>query len=94
MSTRKRKGMIIKNTHARPVTVDMATRTIVVRPGDEIPITAEEVRDSALRQYLQVRAISIVRPTSDEEEAALKQQLDAERRARIEEDLAQHDPED
>ncbi len=94
MTTRKRKGMIVKNTHARPVTVDMSTRTIVVNPGDELPVTAEEVRDAALRQHLQVRAISIVRPTSDEEEEILKQQLEAERRARIEAELARQDAED
>ena len=77
MATRKRKGMIVKNTNLRPVTVEMATRTITVRPGDEVPLTAEEVRDAALREQLQVRAISIVRPSTDEEERALQEHLES-----------------
>jgi glycosyltransferase involved in cell wall biosynthesis len=65
---KKRRGMIIKNTDDRPVDIQMATRDIRVNPGQEVMITADEVRDTALRQNLQVRAISIVRPVTAEEE--------------------------
>jgi hypothetical protein len=75
---KKRRGMIIKNTDDRPVEIQMATRDIRVNPGQEVVITAEEVRDSTLRQNLQVRAISIVRPaTEEEEDELLKSQLDS-----------------
>lgn len=67
--------MLIKNTHARPVTIEMETRKITLNAGEEQFITAEEVRDASLRESLQVRAISIVRPSSDDEEADLKRKL-------------------
>lgn len=76
MTSRKRKGMIVKNTDTRPVTIELATRTIVVRPGDELPITADEVQDDQMRDYLQLRAISIVRPTTDAEEEELRRYLE------------------
>lgn len=68
---KKRRGMIIKNTDDRPVDIQMATRRIRVKPGQEVIITAEEVRDTTLRENLQVRAISIVRPATEEEEEEL-----------------------
>ena len=73
--TRKRKGMIIKNTDTRPVEIKMKTRTLVVGPGEEHALTAEEVKDPILRESLQLRAISIVRPTTEAEEEALRQHL-------------------
>jgi hypothetical protein len=75
MSMRKRKGMLIKNTNARTVQIDMATRTIILEPGEEELVTAEEVLDEALRDFLQVRGVSIVRPARDEEEAELRERL-------------------
>jgi hypothetical protein len=75
MAARKRKGMLIKNTNPRPVTIDMTSRSITLNPGDEELVTAEEVLDEALRDYLQVRGVSIVRPALDEEEEELKRQL-------------------
>lgn len=75
MSDRKRKGMLIKNTNARTVTIHMATRTITLEPGDEELVTAEEVLDEALRDFLQVRGVSIVRPAREEEEAELRERL-------------------
>lgn len=75
MADKTRRGMIIKNTNDRPVEIQMATRRITVHPGQEKMITAEEVRDPTLRQNLQVRAISIVRPATEEEEEALRQEL-------------------
>lgn len=75
MTLRKRKGMLIKNTNLSLVVIEMTTRTITLAPGDEELITAEEVLDETLRDYLQVRGVSIVRPTSDEEEAELRERL-------------------
>lgn len=76
MADKTRRGMIIKNTNDRPVEIEMATRRITVHPGEEKMITAEEVRDPTLRQSLQVRAISIVRPATEQEEEELRQQLE------------------
>lgn len=73
-----RRGMIIKNTSDRPVEIQMATRRLVVQSGEEKMITSEEVRDITLRQKLQVRAISIVRPATEQEELALRQALEEE----------------
>ena len=67
--------MVIKNTGSLPVEIRMATRVILLRPGEMRQVTAEEVLDSKLRELLQVRAVSIVRPTTDEEEAALLKRL-------------------
>jgi hypothetical protein len=63
--------MWIKNTATRPVTVEMVGRTLVLPPGHEELVSAEEVLDPVLRQHLQVRSVSIVRPATPEEEAAL-----------------------
>lgn len=71
MATRKRKGMIIKNTGKQSVDVAMATRTLTLGGGEEAPITSEEVRDVQLRELLQIRAINIVRPMTEEEEGDL-----------------------
>jgi hypothetical protein len=75
MTLRKRKGMLIKNTNPNLVVIEMATRTITLAPGDEELVTAEEVLDETLRDYLQVRGVSIVRPALDEEEAELRERL-------------------
>ncbi len=74
--SRKRKGMVIKNTDDRTVEVNLATRSLVIKPGEEYPITADEVKDPVLREKLQVRAISIVRPTTDDEEDAIQRLLE------------------
>lgn len=73
--SRKRKGMIIKNTNDRAVKIDLATRSLTIGPGTEFAITADEVKDPALREHLQVRAVSIVRPTTDAEEEELRRCL-------------------
>lgn len=77
MTGRQRRGMVIKNTNATPVAVQMSTRSILLRPGDEAMVTAEEVQDSGLRDHLQVRSVSIVRPTTEEEEVALKLRIES-----------------
>jgi len=68
MATRKRKGMLIKNTNTYSVEIAMKSREIRLAPGDEALLTAEEVLDPELRAKLQIRAVSIVRPATDEEE--------------------------
>ena len=71
----QRRGMIVKNTNDRPVELRLASRTVVVRPGKEEAVTPEEVRDPVLRSHLQIRAISIVRPTTEPEEQELVERL-------------------
>ena len=44
-------------------------------PGEEELVTAEEVLDETLRDFLQVRRVSIVRPALDEEENELRERL-------------------
>ena len=70
--------MLIKNTGTREVRVAMATRVIEIGPGDEAFITPEEVLDPKLREALQIREISIVRPATSEEDEALKERLQAD----------------
>lgn len=67
--------MLIKNTGSESVQITMATRVMTIDSGEEQFITPEEVRDPLLRESLQVRAISIVRPATEEEDEALKQRL-------------------
>jgi hypothetical protein len=76
MADRKRRGMWIKNTGSEAVTVDMASRSISLEPGDEQLITPSEVRDASLRRALQERSIAIVRPATEDEDAALRDRLD------------------
>ncbi|PEN14615.1 hypothetical protein CRI94_06225 [Longibacter salinarum] len=78
MADRERRGMLIKNTGTESVTVVMDTRTIDIGAGEETFITPEEVRDDALREALQVRTISIVRPATKQEDLTLREQLGAE----------------
>ena len=78
MADRDRRGMLIKNTDTKAVRVPMATRILHIGPGEEKFITAEEVRDPVLRESLQLRAISIVRPATTEESADLERRLEEE----------------
>ena len=71
-----RRGMLIKNVAERPLSIRLADRTLSMEAGEELLITAEEVRDPILRENLQVRTIAIVRPATDEEGAALDAQAD------------------
>lgn len=75
MADKRRKGMIIKNSSPNSVTIDMETRTVEIRPGQEAHITKEEVRDPVLREVLQVRGVTIVRPATFEEDEALERRL-------------------
>ena len=68
--------MLIKNTNTRPVDIAMKTRPLRLNPGEEKFITPEEVRDDAIREKLQIRAVSIVRPSTEEEEELLMQELE------------------
>ena len=67
--------MLIKNTNTQKVKIKMASRTITLAPGEEELVTAEEVLDETLRDFLQVRRVSIVRPALDEEEVELRERL-------------------
>ena len=67
--------MLIKNTNTQSVKIKMASRTINLDPGEEELVTAEEVLDETLRDFLQVRRVSIVRPALDEEENELRERL-------------------
>ena len=69
--------MLVKNTHDTPVVLDLSTRTISLDPGDETGITAEEVKDPSMRDHLQIRTVSIVRPTTEEENDTLIKELAA-----------------
>ena len=76
--SRKRKSMIVKNTEERTVEINLATRTLVIHPGEEYPISADEVKDPVLRENLQVHTISIVRPMTEAEEDELQRLLEGE----------------
>ncbi len=76
--SRKRKGMIVKNTEERSVEINLATRTLVIHPGEEYPVSADEVKDPVLRENLQVHTISIVRPMTEAEEDELQRLLEGE----------------
>ncbi len=81
---KQRRGMLIKNTNTQPVDIEMKTRPLRLNPGEEKLITADEVRDSALREKLQVRAISIVRPSTEVEEDELMKEIEEENARREE----------
>lgn len=70
---RKRRGMLIKNISEKPVTIEMQTRTLTLKPGEETLLTATEVQDAAVRDHLQVRTIAVVRPATPEEDEELQQ---------------------
>ncbi len=67
--------MLIKNLSERLLTIRMATRKLELGAGEEVALTAEEVRDAVLREHLQVRTIAVVRPTTSEENERLEQDL-------------------
>ena len=67
--------MLIKNTNERTVELVLTSRTLELEPGDEVPVTADEVRDAAMREHLQIRTVVIVRPTTPDEEDALVAKL-------------------
>jgi hypothetical protein len=67
--------MLIKNLSERPLTITMETRELELEAGEEIAVTAEEVRDATLREHLQIRTIAVVRPTTSEENDELERTL-------------------
>src|SRR5690606_34495412 len=71
----KRRGMLIKNVSERPLTLHLQTREIPMEAGDEVLVTAEEVRDATLREHLQVRSVAVVRPATEEEGEQLAREL-------------------
>ncbi|HEX9953250.1 MAG TPA: hypothetical protein VGB53_15875 [Rubricoccaceae bacterium] len=62
-----RRGMIIKNVVERPLALELDTRVLSMEPGEEVAVSAVEVRDVVLRENLQIRTIAIVRPATLEE---------------------------
>ena len=64
----ERRGMLIKNVSEGPVDLKLDDRTLHLDPGDERVVSAVEVRQSVLRESLQLRTIAVVRPSTDEEE--------------------------
>jgi hypothetical protein len=72
---RDRRGMLIKNLSESPLTIRMDTRKLELEAGEEVAVTAEEVRDTTLREHLQVRTIAVVRPTTSEENDELERTL-------------------
>lgn len=70
--------MLIKNLSEQSLTIRMATRKLELDAGEEIAVTAEEVRDAVLRDHLQVRTIAVVRPTTAEENDELERVLAGE----------------
>ena len=74
--SRKRKGMIIKNTEERLVEINLRTRTLVIHPGEEYVLAPDEVKDPVLRENLQVRTISILRPATEAEEDEVQRLLE------------------
>ena len=71
----QRRGMLIKNVSERPLTLRLQARAIAMEAGEEVLVTAEEVRDAALREHLQVRSVAIVRPATEEEGEQLAREL-------------------
>ena len=59
-----RRGMIIKNVVERPLALKLDTRVVSMEPGEEVAVSATEVRDVVLRENLQIRTIAIVRPAT------------------------------
>ena len=56
--------MIIKNVVERPLALKLDTRVVSMEPGEEVAVSATEVRDVVLRENLQIRTIAIVRPAT------------------------------
>lgn len=71
----ERRGMLIKNVSEAPVELRLDDRTVHLDPGDERVVSAAEVRQPVLRESLQLRTIAVVRPSTDEEAAALAEDL-------------------
>ncbi len=75
MIPRHRKGMIVKNTNKRAVTVKLESREFEIPAGGEVPVTSEEVMDNALRDLLQVRELAIVRPLTAQEDKEMQKKF-------------------
>ncbi|PSR04677.1 MAG: hypothetical protein BRD54_01410 [Bacteroidetes bacterium SW_8_64_56] len=76
MTDRDRRGMLIKNSGTDPVRVSMSSRLLRLDAGEEAFVTPEEVRDPRLREALQERSVSIVRPATAAEDEVLHERLD------------------
>ena len=72
-----RRGMLIKNVSEKPLSFTMETREVNMTKGEEIIVSAKEVKDNVLRNEMQLRTIAVVRPATDEEERALQIELNS-----------------
>ena len=59
--------MVVKNVTEAPLTVRLSSRSFSLDPQGETVVSAEEVRDSAMRECLQLRTLAIVRPATEAE---------------------------
>lgn len=82
MIPRKRKGMIIKNTNKKPLTVKLKHREIRLPPGGMAPITSDEVMENAMRDLLQVRQLAIVRPLTEQENQEVESQFAVKKKSK------------
>jgi len=80
MITRHRKGMIIKNTNKKTISVRLEGRQLEIPPGEEVTVTSEEVMDNALRDLLQVRDLAIVRPLTEKENKEIQKKFGSKSR--------------
>ena len=67
--------MIIKNADKEEKSVPLATRTLHLQPGETAVLASAEVMDPTLRDMLQVRALAIVRPLTEQEEIDIRDKL-------------------
>ena len=75
MIARHRKGMIIKNTNKKAISVKLEGRRIEIPAGGTVPVTSQEVMDNALRDLLQIRELAIVRPLTEEENEEVQEKF-------------------
>ncbi len=82
MIARHRKGMIIKNTNKKAISVKLEGRKIEIPAGGMVPVTSQEVMDNALRDLLQVRELAIVRPLTEEENKEVQEKFGRKKKTR------------
>lgn len=68
--------MLIKNVSERPLRISLGSRVLDMTAGEELFVTATEVRDTVLRENLQIRTIAVVRPATEEETEELHDRLE------------------
>lgn len=82
MIARHRKGMIIKNTNKKAISVKLEGRKIEIPAGGTVSVTSQEVMDNALRDLLQVRELAIVRPLTEQENREMQEKFGHKKKSR------------